>query len=550
MKRNFIWILIIVISLATIGLIIVQSKWVKIAVEVKDEQFWQTANLAMESIVSEVKKQETIVQVIDEITPYSSMETTSGPSITRHLTTINRSRDGIRQTTQDQQRLTINQLDTLKIPSLYNYSITDSLQLIRIDENLWDIKPAQHQTRYPELNFNISIDKKFLNRTVFIESTIDKMIRFELPIEERIPQEKLDTIIKQQLLNYGLKTKIEYKLATERDSTIYTSSGYHKKMRQAVTVQLFPNDFFSQKHFLTLHFPYYKTYVLSSLGTMTITTIMLTLIIIFSFSLTLLVIFRQKKLSEIKSDFVSNMTHELKTPISTISLAAQLLGDASIPQENKRTEYLGGVISEESRRLGLQVEKVLQMAIFEKTKLKLKLRELDFHQLIDKTLQSFQLRINELNGTINTTFDAENPIIIADDIHITNVVNNLLDNAIKYHREDEPPSILIHTQNRRNGLLFSVKDNGIGISKENQRRIFDQFYRVPTGNLHNVKGFGLGLCYVKKIIEEHEGNVRIESKLEQGSQFICFFPHSGPLEKYNLNSKYSHERREKEDFTR
>lgn len=550
MKRNFIWILIAVISIATIGLIIVQSKWVKIAVEVKDEQFWQTAKLAMESIVSEVKKQETIVQVVDEITPYSSIESSSGASITRHLTTTNRSRDGIRQTRQDQQRLTLSQLDTLKIPSLYNFSLADSLQLIRVDENLWDIKTIQHQNRYPELNFNISIDKKFLNKTVFIESIIDKMIRFELPIEERIPQEKLDTIIIEQLLSYGLQTKIEYKLATESDSTIYTSNGYQKKMKQAVTAQLFPNDFFSQKYFLTIHFPYYKTYVLSSLGPMTLTTIVLTLIIIFSFSFTLFVIFRQKKLSEITSDFVSNMTHELKTPISTISLAAQLLGDSSIPLESKRTEYLGGVISEESRRLGLQVEKVLQMAIFEKTNLKLKLKEVNFHQLLEKTLQSFDLRVSELNGTIDKIFDAENPMIIADEVHVTSVINNLLDNAIKYHKEDEPPHIQIHTQNKRNGLLFSVKDNGIGISKENQRRIFDQFYRVPTGNLHNVKGFGLGLCYVKKIIEEHEGSIRIESKPEQGSQFICYFPHNGPQEKYNLNSKYSHERREKEDFTR
>lgn len=550
MRRSFIWILIAVISLATIGLIAVQSKWVKIAIEVKDEQFWQTAQLALESIASEVDRQETIIQVIDEINPYTSVSSSSSPSITRHFRTINRTQDGFRSRRQDQQVLTITQLDTLKIPSLSSLSIMDSLQLIRIDENLWDIKPTQHKGLYPELNFNISIDKKLLNKTVFIESIIDKMIRVELPIDERIPQEKLDTIMKAQFDKFGLRTKMEYKLAAENDSTVYTSTGYQKHMKHALTVPLFPNDFFSQKYYLSVYFPNHKSYVLKSLGTMTLTTFALTIIIIFSFSSTLFIIFRQKKLSEIKSDFVNNMTHELKTPISTISLAAQLLGDESIPLEQKRTEHLGNLISDESHRLGQQVEKVLQMAIFEKTKLKLKLKETNFNELLEQVLQSFDLRVQSINGRIEKSLQATNPIIIADEVHITNVMNNLLDNALKYRKNSEPLQIKVSTINKRDGVLFQVSDNGIGISKENQRRIFDQFYRVPTGNLHNVKGFGLGLCYVKKIVEEHEGGIWIDSKLEQGSTFSCFFPHKGALEKQNINRKYSYERREKKDPAR
>jgi signal transduction histidine kinase len=296
-----------------------------------------------------------------------------------------------------------------------------------------------------------------------------------------------------------------------------------------IRVQQFPNDIYSKKYFLSIYFPNQMSYVIGSLGSMTITTFMLTLIIIFSFSFTLVIIFKQKRLSEIKNDFVSNMTHELKTPISTISLAAQMLGDPSIPDENKRVEHLGGVIAEESRRLGLQVEKVLQMAIFEKTKLKLKLKEVDLHHVIEKVSRSFELQIQNVNGELLKDLDAQKSVILADEVHITNVVNNLLDNALKYSNGN--PQIKILTQNKNRGIVFTVIDNGIGINRENQKRIFDQFYRVPTGNLHNVKGFGLGLCYVKKIIDEHDGQIWVESSLGQGSKFSCFFPFNGPNDK-------------------
>jgi signal transduction histidine kinase len=223
------------------------------------------------------------------------------------------------------------------------------------------------------------------------------------------------------------------------------------------------------------------------------------------------------------------MTHELKTPMSTISLASQMLNDPSIPDENKRIAYLGSVIGEESKRLGLQVEKVLQMAIFEKTKLKLKLKEVDVHQVIEKVACSFSIQLQNANGQLFKQLNAQNPICIADEIHVTNVVNNLLDNAVKYRNGN--PQIEVLTKNANKGIILEIKDNGIGISREDQKRIFDQFYRVPTGNVHNVKGFGLGLCYVKKIAEEHGGRIWIDSTLGKGSVFSLFLPFIGPNEK-------------------
>lgn len=533
MKRSTIWILAGLITLATIGLIVVQSKWVKIAVEIKDEQFWQTANLAIQHIIKEVDRQETVVQIIDEISPYATVSSSSSPRLSYHYSTINRTRGGLRTLEKNQQVFTLHQLDTLRIPSVSRLAPSDSLQLIRIDNNLWDIRPMRQPNRNPELSLNIWLDEKLANKTVFVENIVDKLVRIELPIEERIPKPILDTIIKNEFSKLGLNTRFEYKLTNEADSVVYISKGYSPTLKSSLSGNLFPNDFFSKKYYLHVYFPNQKTYVLSSLGWMTLTTFLLTLIIIFSFTLTLWVIFRQKRLSEIKSDFVSNMTHELKTPISTISLAAQMLNDNSIPNENKRIGYLGGVIGEESKRLGLQVEKVLQMAIFEKTKLNLKLRPIDINSIIHKVSCSFEIQVQSVNGKMFSELEAENPIITGDEIHITNVLNNLLDNALKYRNGN--PQIAISTKNATKGIIIAVKDNGIGISRDNQKRIFDQFYRVPTGNLHNVKGFGLGLCYVKKIVEEHGGRIWVESSLGQGSLFSCYLPTEGPNEKEELN---------------
>jgi signal transduction histidine kinase len=532
MKRSTIWSLAIIISLATIGLILVQSKWVEIAVDVKAQQFWQTAQLALDNISKEIERQETVLQVIDEIRPYATAGASTSPRLTYQQSTINRTRGGLRTHERNQQVFTIRQLDTLRIPSVSQLSTPDSLQIIRIDKNLWDIKPIRPSQSKPELSFNLSIDERLMNKTVFVENIIDKMIRIELPIEERIPQEVLDTIIKTELTKLGLSIKFNYKLTTETDSIVYKSKGYSPHASYPLRTNLFPNDFFSKKYYLSLFFPNQKTYVFSSLGWMTVSTFLLTIIIIFSFTVTILVIFKQKRLSEIKSDFVSNMTHELKTPISTISLAAQMLKDNSIPDEKKRIGYLGGVITEESKRLGLQVEKVLQMAIFEKTKLKLKLKQIDMHEVISKVACSFDIQLQNANGEMTTNLQSKSPKILADEIHITNVVNNLLDNALKYSNGN--PNITLTTSDASKGILLAVKDNGIGISRDNQRRIFDQFYRVPTGNIHNVKGFGLGLCYVKKIVEEHNGKIWVDSVLGKGSSFSIYLPTEGPNEKNKL----------------
>lgn len=531
MSRKLLWILTVVISLSSLGLVLVQSKWVRIAVQVKEDQFAQAASLAMERIIDEVEKQETVVQVIDEIKPYYSVTTRGDARLSYQQGILNRTKSGVRTKQISQQVLTVSSLDTIKLPTLARSLFDSTVSSINTKRNL-SISNIAGSTSNLSASLDLGLDGKVINKTVFVENIVDKLIRVELPIQERITQPLLDSIIRRELLRKGIEARFEFKVTNEKDSAIYKTTRYKANPKGLVLKdKLFPNDFFARRYFLTIYFPNQKTYILSSLGLMTLSTFLLTMLIIMSFSVTLLIIFRQKRISEIKSDFVNNMTHELKTPISTISLAAQMLNDKSIPVERKNLSYLGGVIADESKRLGLQVEKVLQMAIFEKTRLKLKLKEFDVHEVIKKVVANFSLQLESQNGMLVTELGANNPIVVADEVHVTNVINNLLDNALKYKSGN--PEIIIFTKNATGGIVIAFKDNGVGISRENVRKIFDQFYRVPTGNVHNVKGFGLGLSYVKKIVEAHGGRIWVDSTLGIGSTFSVFLPWSGPTDKNN-----------------
>lgn len=223
-----------------------------------------------------------------------------------------------------------------------------------------------------------------------------------------------------------------------------------------------------------------------------------------------------------KNDFVNNMTHELKTPISTISLASQMLSDRSIPDDQKNLTQISRIIQAESKQLGFQVERVLQMAIFDHGELRLKLEEVDLHDMIETVAQNFLLQIDKREGRLEFLPEAEDAVVQGDLMHLTNVVSNLIENAIKY--TSRTPEIEISTRTENGYVVVSVSDNGIGISKEDQKRIFDKFYRVPTGNVHNVKGFGLGLSYVKLIVDHHHGHIKIKSEPNKGSQFDIHLP--------------------------
>jgi two-component system phosphate regulon sensor histidine kinase PhoR len=289
-------------------------------------------------------------------------------------------------------------------------------------------------------------------------------------------------------------------------------------------VLLFPNDLEETKkpNYLYLFFPKRDGYLLKQTGILVIPTVVLTAMLIGIFVFTILIILRQKKLSIIKNDFINNMTHELKTPISTISLASQMLRDNTVTNTPKTIEHISGIIYQESKRLTTQVEKVLQMAVFNEGKLKLKIKEVNLNTLIKSVVLNFELRVKAKDGELITDLNVDPAIIKGDDVHITNVLFNLLDNAVKYSKE--APKIIISTHLEDEFLVIGVKDHGIGIPNEYVGQIFERFYRVPTGNIHDVKGFGLGLSYVKKIIDAHRGRIKVESELNKGTKFMIYFP--------------------------
>lgn len=252
--------------------------------------------------------------------------------------------------------------------------------------------------------------------------------------------------------------------------------------------------------------------------------ILFTLIIIAAFYLTVRTMLRQKKLGEIKNDFINNMTHEFKTPIATISLAVDAMKNERVLQDREKIEYFRGIIKEENQRMNRQVETILKASQLERQEVELNLKPLHVHEVIKHVVDNFALQLQEKNGHAELLLQAENDLIDADEVHFSNLVNNLVDNAVKYSKENVPVQLRISTQVDGRRLMMRFEDNGIGMNKETVKRVFERFYRAHTGNLHNVKGFGLGLSYVKTMIEGHHGEIKVESVLGKGSTFVIHLP--------------------------
>lgn len=274
--------------------------------------------------------------------------------------------------------------------------------------------------------------------------------------------------------------------------------------------------------YLKVVFPNKTKWLWSSVLPLILMTLLLTGLILACFFYVITVVFRQKKLSEIKNDFVNNMTHEFKTPIATISLASDSILSPKVIADQSKIQRFVGIIKEENKRMLSQVEKVLQMALLDKHDFQLNLRSLNVHEIIQQAVNNIDLQVSQRNGQIIQELSAANPIIKADHTHLTNIIYNLLDNANKYSLDS--PQIKVITKNVSRGIIIIVKDKGIGLSKENQKMVFEKFFRVPTGNIHNIKGFGLGLSYVKAMVLAHKGELTLESELNKGSTFTIFLP--------------------------
>ncbi len=270
--------------------------------------------------------------------------------------------------------------------------------------------------------------------------------------------------------------------------------------------------------------PNIDNYVLQSLKWRIVTSILFTIIILLAFYLTVRTMLRQKKLGEIKNDFINNMTHEFKTPIATISLAVDAMKNEKVINDREKLGYFSGIIKEENQRMNRQVETILRASQLEKQEIDLNLEPVHVHQLIQDTVDNFALQLEDKKGKVELSLNAKNDLINADEVHFLNLVNNLMDNAVKYAKDNTPPLIKLTTQSNGKNFTLKIEDNGIGMNRDTVKRVFERFYRAHTGNVHNVKGFGLGLSYVKTMVEAHEGDIKAESTLGKGSTFTVDFP--------------------------
>jgi len=345
------------------------------------------------------------------------------------------------------------------------------------------------------------------------------------PIQERADSATVATYLRSELNFNGLSLPFEFAIVSRTNGVVYKTAGYSPMSQQDVySLVLFPNDPKNKQNTLNVTFPNKSDYIFSSVKFL-IPSLAFTFLLLGVFLYTISVAFKQKKLSEIKNDFINNMTHEFKTPISSISIAAQMLNDDSVRKSPEMLKHVSTVINDETKRLRFQVEKVLQLSLFDRKNATMRLEEEDANASIYSVINTFKLKVEKYGGHINANLDAEDPIIKVDRMHFTNVIFNLLDNAVKYRREEVAPELTVTTVNPdEDHIEITVQDNGIGMKREDLKKIFEKFYRVSTGNLHDVKGFGLGLAYVSKMIELFGGSIRADSELNQGSRFIITLP--------------------------
>ncbi len=392
-------------------------------------------------------------------------------------------------------------------------------ELLMLEPGIFDSNSFLKTDNFMNTSLSQESDLPATNRRTPVEQ--DKLRKFQENLRKQFLYQKglLNEVI-LTILNQSSNRPI-----TERADSAMVNNYDETVDKEDVFIQtLFPNDTESRRNYLYVYFPERDKYIFSSVRFM-IPSFGFTFVLLVVFLCTIVIAFRQKKLSEMKNDFINNMTHEFKTPISTISLAAQMLNDDTMRKSPTMMQHISTVINDETKRLRFQVEKVLQMSMFDRQKATLKLQEVNANQLIQNIVNTFKLKVEKYGGRIDARLDAEIADVKVDEMHFTNVIFNLLDNAVKYRRDDCPLQLTVATRSLPGDKIeISIADNGIGIKRDDLKKVFEKFYRVSTGNRHDVKGFGLGLAYVHKMVTELKGEIRVESEFNKGSKFIITLP--------------------------
>lgn len=527
MSRTVLWIVSVFLALAMVAMILVQVYWIRRSLESEEHQLGLVVNGVLSDISNELIQNETVITILNEIQPpviqYQSQAIWNFHIDGRSSFDRTEGSVDISIETEDfgEKRRYIYTVPDASLKNQKVQMINDSL-LVVVGEDVGMQDTILVSAMHPDL-VRKELRKQVTRQKYFVDHIVKSMLMEEQQVLDNISAAQIEASLKQKLTSRGVEFPFEYAVYEMGHDPIFSSDNFNEyEQCRYFRRSLFPSSVFNRFYYISVYFPQEKKMLLDTMEIMGVSSLIITIFIIVMFGLTLYIMFKQKNLSEMKNDFVNNMTHELKTPISTISLASQMLSDRSIPDEQKNLGQISRIIKTESRQLGYQVERVLQMAIFDHGELKLKREQVDLHDIIETVAQNFLLQMDKRGGKLEFLPEADQSVVTGDPMHLTNVVSNLMENAMKYTNRN--PEITISTLNENNSLVVSVADNGIGISKEDQKRIFDKFYRVPTGNVHNVKGFGLGLSYVKLIVDEHGGSIKIKSEFNKGSRFDIHLP--------------------------
>ena len=539
MKKNLIVVVIIFITVILLGLVGIQLYWIKSAIMLRESNFKRSVSEAVTNTIHKLEKIEVANAIRNRV--YGTKE---DAAIFSTLDSINNkfnsemkkmlayyTNSGKTENNKSPKKIKV-KLSENELKESSKYLDTNDVAVKKVKEDevfevlpKMDTFPLQLSTDfYDSISSQIN---RFLKKTFIVNDAIEDIfcLRQYQRLDSRINFKILDSILSIELADKGINTTYEYGIYnSNKNKLTYQRTGHFRDelLREGYPYNLFPSDIFVTPAYFLIYFPYQKNFLLTSMWVMLLVSFILIVLIIFSFVYTISTIIKQRKLSEMKNDFINNMTHEFKTPVSTIALACEALSDKQIEKSSELYSMYINIIHEENNRLGVIAENVLQTALVDKGKINFKLEDVNIHDLIDKCIHNFSLQLKRYQGTINFHPEANNPTVKCDKEHIRNVINNLIDNALKYSLEN--PRVEIATINVQDGISISFKDNGIGINKSNQKKIFDKLFRVYVGNLHNVKGFGLGLSYVKSMVEKHGGNITVESELKKGSVFKVFLP--------------------------
>ena len=539
-KRKFAG-LIIMMLLSILGIIWVQIVWIRNAIKIRNESFNNAVYISLTNAANAIESSRKLNFfnnfVMDDpglynnnvggSSSYLSINSYSSDAGTNMRVKItNQSFPG----NNDTGRLTINDRsysikgDTTIVSDSDTviYSATQLPGKMSVAEPGEELKSNSKSMYVRQSDFVEWVKKRSAEFQNMSDKIISEIYQWEKTLE--LDNKEIDNSLKQSFSFAGIQTPFEYAVVKDGvvQSGTFQRSDKQDFLKTSYKVRLFPGNIIRQDLILSVVFPERTNYVLGSISWLLVGSFLFSLFILATFGLSIYFIIRQKKISEIKSDFINNMTHEFKTPIATISLAADTITNPKIINNEASIRHFIGMIKKENSRMNKKVETILQIASLDKKEIEFRFENVSMHTIIEHAVETIDIQVQQRNGRIAIYNEAADPVVFGDSEHLSSLVNNLLDNALKY--SPDSPEITIRTKNADGGIIVSVEDKGIGMSKSVQSKIFERFYRQSSGNVHDVKGFGLGLNYARAIIEAHKGNISVFSEPGKGSRFDVFLP--------------------------